>query len=212
MQQHREEDVGSPDFIDGLLRAEDGEGDRLDAAGILRYCVTVLAGGAETSMYLIGNLLHGLATRPEITAQLRTDRELVQPFILETIRLTGPAQRLFRVANENTILGGKAIAKDDRVAVFYAAANTDPDVFEDPFAFRLDRPNSGKHLSFGLGAHFCLGAPLAQLTTEVLISALLDRFDGIALSSAPPTPQDETLLINGFTALPMIFTALRMRA
>jgi cytochrome P450 len=207
MQQHRQEDLASPDFIDGLLRAADGEGNRLDAAGILRYCVTVLAGGAETSMYLIGNLLHGLATRPEITAQLRADRELVQAFIVETIRLTGPAQRLFRVANEETILGGKAIAKGDRVAVFFAAANTDPNMFEEPHAFRLDRPNAGKHLSFGLGAHFCLGAPLAQLTTEVLVSAVLDRFDAIALGGAPPTPQDETLLINGFTALPMIFTA-----
>jgi cytochrome P450 len=203
---------GSDDFIDGLLRAEDADGNKIDATGILRYCVTVLAGGAETSMYLIGNLLHGLATRAEIAARLRENRELVQPFILETIRLTGPAQRLFRVTNEETTLGGKTIAKDDRVAVFFAAANTDPTVFEDPFAFRLDRANSNKHMSFGLGAHFCLGAPLAQLTTEVIVDAVLDRFDGIESGSTPPTRQDATLLINGFSALPLKFTGTKVTA
>ena len=160
-------------------------------------------------MYLIGNLLHGLATRPEIAARVRDDRELVVTFIQETLRLTGPAQRLFRVTNEATTLGGEEIGKDERVAVFFAAASTDPELFEDPLEFRLDRPNSAKHMSFGLGAHFCLGGPLALLTAEVLVNAVLDRFDGVELGSDPARPQDATLLINGFSELPLRFTRER---
>jgi len=202
----QEDRTGSEDFIDGLIRAEDADGGPLDAAGILRYCVTVLAGGAETSMFLIGNLLRGLAERPEIAATVREDRTLITPFINETLRLTGPAQRLFRVANEDTELAGKRIAKDDRVAVFFGAANVDPNVFDDPLEFRLDRPNGTRHLSFSLGAHFCLGAPLAMLTAEVVVNAVLDRFENIEPGGTPPRPQDATLLIYGPTELQLRFT------
>ncbi|HEX6388302.1 MAG TPA: cytochrome P450 [Solirubrobacteraceae bacterium] len=201
----RMEDPRGDDFVDGLVRATDGNGDKLDVWGVVRYCVTVLAGGAETSMYLIGNLLHGLAERPEIAARVRADRALIDPFVQETIRLTGPAQRLFRVANTDTTLGGKRIAKDERVAVFFAAASTDPAVFEDPLEFRLDRPNANKHLSFGLGAHFCLGAPLALLTADVLINAVFDRFDRVEHGAVAPRSQDATLLIHGFSELPLRF-------
>lgn len=193
------------DFIDGLVRAKDAGGEDLDVWGVMRYCITVLAGGAETSMYLIGNLLHGLAARPQIAEQVSADRTLIQAYIQETIRLTGPAQRLFRVTNSDTTLGGKAIAKDERVAVFFAAASTDPALFDDPLEFRLDRSNAGKHLSFGLGAHFCLGAPLAQLTAEVLLNAVFDRFERVELGATPPRSQDATLLIHGFSELPLRF-------
>ncbi|MGY4103768.1 cytochrome P450 [Nocardia sp. R16R-3T] len=205
-EQQGQHDAASSDFIDALLSAVDDDGRNLDSAGILRYCVTVLAGGAETSMYLIGNLLHGLATRPEIAAQARRNRELVPVFIQETLRLTGPAQRLFRVTNEETTLGGKRIGKGERVAVFFSAASTDPAVFEDPLEFRLDRLNANKHMSFGLGAHFCLGSPLALLTAEVLVNAVLDRFETIELGTTPPKSQDATLLINGFSELTLEFT------
>jgi cytochrome P450 len=204
-QAQEDKDPGSYDFIDALVHAEE-DGHQLPVEEILRYCVTVLAGGAETSMYTIGNLLAGMAQRPQIAAQLREDRTLVMPFIQETLRLTGPAQRLFRVTTRETTLGGKVIGEGERIAVFFAAANTDPAVFEDPLAFRLDRSNSNRHLSFGLGAHACLGSPLALLTAEVLMNAVLDRFDTVEFGDTPARRQNATLLINGFSELPLRFT------
>jgi cytochrome P450 len=202
-QEHKDPD--SYDFIDALVHAEQ-DGEQLPVEEILRYCITVLAGGAETSMYMIGNLLRGMAERPEIAVQVRANRLLAVPFIQETIRLTGPAQRLFRVTTRETTLGGKVIGEGERVAVFFAAANTDPAVFEDPLVFQLDRPNSNRHLSFGLGAHYCLGAPLALLTAEVLMNAVMDRFDAVEYGEAPAHKQNATLLINGFSELPLRFT------
>ncbi|EHB58830.1 Peroxidase [Mycolicibacterium rhodesiae JS60] len=201
----------SYDFIDALVHAED-DGEQLPLQEILRYCVTVLAGGAETSMYLIGNLLRGMAERPEIAAQVRKDRTRVLPYIQETIRLTGPAQRLFRVTTRETILGGKVIGEGERVAVFFGAANIDPAVFEEPLEFQLDRANSNRHLSFGLGAHYCLGAPLALLTGEVLMNAVLDRFDGVEYVDELPQKQAATLLINGFSRLPLRFARAEVTA
>jgi cytochrome P450 len=206
-----DKDPDSYDFIDALVHAEE-DGQKLPVEEILRYCITVLAGGAETSMYLIGNLLRGMAERPEVVNQVREDRALALPFIQETIRLTGPAQRLFRLTTRETTLGGKVIGKGERVAVFFAAANTDPAVFEDPLEFHLDRPNSNRHLSFGLGAHYCLGAPLALLTGEVLINAVLDRFDTVEYGDTPAHHQTATLLINGFTELPLRFTRAQATA
>lgn len=89
--------------------------------------------------------------------------------------------------------------------MFFAAANTDPAVFEDPLEFRLDRTNSNRHLSLGLGAHYCLGAPLATLTAEVLVGAVLDRFERVEFGDSMGTKQDATLLINGYTELPLRF-------
>lgn len=119
------------DLISALLRAE-VDGDRLTPEEIVRFCVTLVVAGSETTTYLIGNLLHALAREPEIAERVRADRSLVPVFIEETMRVDGPPQRLFRIATRDVQIDGADIRSGDWVALFFGAANRDPDVFTDP--------------------------------------------------------------------------------
>ena len=121
---------------------------------------------------------------------MREDRSLIGAFLNETLRLTGPPQRLFRIATRDVQIGEAQIRAGDWVALFFAAANHDPAVFPEPERFRLDRENAGKHLTYGLGIHYCLGAPLATLELECLVDALLDRFARIERGATAPRAAD----------------------
>jgi len=122
---------------------------------------------------LIGNLFWIAATQPKSYAALRADPALTDAFIEETLRIAGPPQRLFRIATEDTQLGEQTIRKGDWVAVFFASANHDPEVWEAPTEFRLDRDSPRGHFSFGHGIHQCLGAMLVRLEARAVLSALL---------------------------------------
>ncbi|WP_264074109.1 cytochrome P450, partial [Mycolicibacter minnesotensis] len=148
------------DLISALLRAA-VDGQRLTPEEIVRFCVTLVVAGSETTTFLIGNLLHAMARDPETTARLRDDRTLVNVFVEEAMRVDGPPQRLFRIATRDVEVGGKQIRKGDWVALFFGSANRDPDVFPDPGKLDIDRPNIRQQLSMGHGLHFCLGASLA---------------------------------------------------
>ncbi|MCX2930988.1 cytochrome P450 [Mycobacterium sp. CVI_P3] len=189
------------DLISALLRAE-LDGERLTPEQVVRFCVTLVVAGSETTTYLIGSVLHAMAREPAVTARLRADRSLVSTFIEEVARLTGP-QRLFRIATRDVEIDGAKIQKGDWVALFFGSANHDPAVFEDPERLDLDRPNIRQHLAFGHGLHFCLGAPLARLEVVAVVNAVLDRYSVIGLSEEPGVRQTASLLTNGFVRLPM---------
>ncbi|GAB3238972.1 cytochrome P450 [Mycolicibacterium hippocampi] len=193
------------DLISALLRAE-VDGDRLTPEEIVRFCVTLVVAGSETTTYLIGNLLHALAREPEIAERVRADRSLVPVFIEETMRVDGPPQRLFRIATRDVQIDGADIRSGDWVALFFGAANRDPDVFTDPEKIDLDRPNIRQQLSLGHGVHFCLGAPLARLEVTAVLNAVLDRYRGIALTDDPGDKQTASLLTHGFVRLPIRLT------
>ena len=190
------------DLIGALVRAE-VDGERFTIEEIIRFCVTLVVAGTETTTYLIGNVLDALARFPEAVAEVRADRSLLGRFIEETMRLNGPPQRLFRIATRDTELGGKRIRQGDWVALFFAAANRDPAVFPDPDAFDLHRPNVRKQLALGHGVHFCLGAVLARLEVSCIANAFLDRFSVIRHGETPPVKQTATLLQHGFLTLPL---------
>ncbi|MEO1061444.1 MAG: cytochrome P450 [Actinomycetota bacterium] len=194
---------GGWDNLTTAMLAAELDGARLDPAEVVRFCITLLVAGAETTTGLIGNVVHEVAARPELRRRLLDDRTLVEPCIEEILRLTGPPQRLFRVAARDVELGGAQIAAGDWVALFFAAANHDPDVFDAPEELRLDRPNINQHLTFGRGNHFCLGAQLARLEVAATLDALLDRFPDLALGGAPPRKQTVNLLNHSFTTLPI---------
>ena len=191
-------------LVDALLTAEAG-GERLAFEEIVRFCITLVVAGSETSMYFGANVVDALLDHPEAAAQVRADRSLIGAFLNETLRLTGPPQRLFRIATRDVQVGEAQIRAGDWVALFFAAANHDPDVFPEPQRFRLDRENAGKHLTYGLGIHYCLGAPLATLELECLVDALLDRFERIERGPTPPVPQTATLLQHSRTRIPVVF-------
>jgi cytochrome P450 len=155
-------------------------------------------------MYFGANVLHALVTHPELLAPLRADRARIGTFLNEVLRLSGPPQRLFRRVRRDVEIGGKAIRAGEWVALFFAAANHDPEVFPDPTTLRLDRPNAGDHLTYGTGIHYCLGGPLATLEIARLVAALLDRYAAILPGAHPPVPQTTTLLQHSYVRVPVI--------
>lgn len=190
------------DLISALLRAE-VDGQRLTPEEIVRFCVTLVVAGSETTTFLIGNLLHALAREPELQARLRADRTLLNLFVEETLRLDGPPQRLFRIATRDIQMDGKVIREGDWVALFFGSANRDPAVFPNPDRLDIDRPNIRQQLSLGHGLHFCLGASLARLEVMAVLNAVLDRYQTIALTDDPGTKQTASLLTHAYVRLPL---------
>ena len=125
------------------------------------------------------------ATNPDQIERFLGDRACADNTANEVVRYNASNQFTWRVASESVDLSGVRIEKGDSVALFLGAANRDPDMFERPDAFDLDRRNSGKHLSFGLGLHSCLGRQIAALELKWFFGALLARFPGIRLAGEP---------------------------
>lgn len=194
-------------LIAALLRAETDEG-RLTLGEVIRFCITLVVAGAETTTFLLGNLLHNLATMPDVRARLAADRSLVGAFIDESLRHSGPPQRLFRIALQDVEVGGRLIRQGEWVALFFAAANHDAAVFPDPMRFDIERKNLNKQLTFGVGIHHCLGSALARMEARSLVNAALNHWSDIRLA-APPKPQRASLLNHGLDTLRLTTTKKR---
>jgi cytochrome P450 len=195
-----------PEGLICTLLTTEVDGERLSLEEVILFCLTLVVAGAETTTYLLTNLLHNLATMPQVADQLRTDQSLVLPFINETLRHSGPPQRLFRVASRDVEIGGKAIAQGDWVALFFAAANHDPAVFPNPERFDLARKNLRQQLSMGVGIHHCLGIAVAKMEAAALVTAVMDRFPHLSLGSTQPVPQTASLLTHSFAELTLNFS------
>ena len=191
----------------GALLAAEVDGEKLTPEEVIRFCITLVVAGAETTTYLLTNLLHNLATMPDVAHQLRSDRDLILPFINETLRHSGPPQRLFRVATRDVVVSGKAIKSGDWVALFFGAANHDPSVFPEPDRFDLSRDNLRQQLSMGVGLHQCLGFAVAKSEAAALVEVVLDRFPGLRPGSVPPVAQTASLLTHSFEALTLEFSS-----
>lgn len=144
----------------------------------------VMVAGHDTTRNSISSGLLALLDHPEQLAALRRNPALVETGADEIVRWTTPVNHFSRTATRDYVLRGQQIRAGDSVALFYASANRDEDVFADPFVFRLDRdPNP--HLGFGVGEHFCLGAHLARLDLKVFWRQFAERVESIELSSPP---------------------------
>lgn len=192
----------SDDLVTALIR-EAADGQRLSRDEVIRFCITLLVAGAETTTFLLGNLAATLLEHPALCGAMRADRSLIKPFIQETLRHSGPPQRLFRIATCDTRLGSANIKAGEWVALFYAGANHDPEVFDAPAEFRLNRPNANQQLTFGHGIHHCLGAGLARLEAECLLNALFDRFVAIEPGNGLRLRQTASLLNYGLDRCPV---------
>ncbi len=188
------------DLISAMLEAQE-ERDALSDAELLATSNLLLIAGHETTTNLIGNGTLALLRNPEQFARLQRDRSLMRSAIDELLRYDSPVQATARVALEPVALDGATLPTGAMVMTGIGAANRDPDVFDDPDRLDLGRTNN-HHLSFGFGAHFCLGAPLARLEAEIAFDALLDRYPKLELASETLTYRPSPVL-RGLTALPV---------
>lgn len=187
------------DLISALVAAEEAE--QLTTDEILAFAILLLVAGNETTTNLIGNGTLALLNHPEVAEVLRGDPSAIPAAIEEMLRFDSPVQAVVRIARESTSVGGQAVEAGDVLMMMLGAANHDPSQFEAPEAFQPDRdPN--RHLSFGMGPHFCLGAPLARLEAEVTFAALLGRYASIGRGEGEPE-RGGTLLLRGLTKLPL---------
>jgi pimeloyl-[acyl-carrier protein] synthase len=186
------------DLLSRLIAAEE-VGDRLSHAELLETCVLLLIAGHETTMNLLGNGLAALLSAPGEVERLRQDPGLVESAVEEMLRFDAPVQiATFRYAGEAIELGGQGIERGDHVTCLIGSANRDPAVFAEPDRFDIARsPN--RHLAFGRGIHFCLGAPLARLEAALAVRELTSRFD-LSLGTPERRP---TSAFRGFERLPV---------
>ncbi|ASO21706.1 cytochrome P450 [Actinoalloteichus hoggarensis] len=179
------------DLISDLLRAQSEDGERLDDVELVTLIWNVVLAG-QTPTHLIANAVAALFDHPEQLAALRADEALLPGAVEELIRWCGPQLLAIpRQAREDVEIDGTLISKGDRVTAALAAVNRDPAVFVDPHRLDLRRPpGPAGHLGFLHGPHFCLGAAIARVQTQVALGALLRRFPRLAPAGEPQRVPD----------------------
>ncbi|MCY4664529.1 MAG: cytochrome P450 [Acidimicrobiaceae bacterium] len=190
------------DLLSGLIAASDGE-DRLTQPEVAVTVSLIYAAGFETTMNLIGNMVHTLLRHPDQLARLRADRSLVPSAVDEVLRFQPPVQIDGRYVRADTEIGGHSIPEGHGVLTLLGAANRDPAAIDDPDRFDVGR-SEVPMLSFGSGIHYCLGAALARLEGQVVLQALLDRF-GTWTSLDDNPPWKRRLTLRGLASLPVAF-------
>ncbi|WP_327088815.1 cytochrome P450 [Nonomuraea sp. NBC_01738] len=178
------------DLLSALAQVEE-----LTEAELLATCVLLLVAGHETTVNLIANGVLNLARQDTLHRAAADPKQVVE----EVLRYDPPVQLTLRFALEDASLGGTPIPAGTPVLALLGAANRDPAVFDDPDRFDLDR-GPGRHLAFGLGIHFCLGATLARLEGEIALRSLAEAAPGLKLVEAAP-PYKENLVLRGLSRL-----------
>lgn len=160
------------------------DGEPMGPMETLGYFLIVFTAGHDTTKNALTGGLHALAQHPEEFAKLKRNPELVPTAVEEILRWASPVNYMKRVVGRDVEFRGQKLREGDNLVLFYASANRDETVFDDPFTFRVDRkPNP--HLAFGIGEHFCLGAHLARRSQQALLAELVRRLDAIELAGEP---------------------------
>jgi cytochrome P450 len=171
------------DLVSALVQAEDA-GDRLSENELYSMVVLLIVAGHETTVSLITNAVHALLSNPDQLAELRGDPSLMPAAVEELLRYDSPVERtITRWAAADVELGGETISRGDFVIGVIGSANRDPRQFGNADALDLRR-DAGKHVGFGRGPHFCLGAPLARLEAEIALETLFRRLPTLRLAIA----------------------------
>ncbi len=186
------------DDLMSLMHRAEHEGERLGRDEVVSNCVLLLFAGHETTTNLFGNGLFHLLRHPEQEAALRATPALVESAVEEFLRYDGPVPATTKIATEEIEWHGARIRPGEQVLPFTSAANRDPGRFDDPDCLAIGRrPN--RHLAFGYGIHFCLGAPLARLEAHLGFETLLRRFPQLSIT-APPRYKPQ-IFLRGLEAL-----------
>ncbi|UPZ29510.1 cytochrome P450 [Streptomyces sp. LRE541] len=210
-QELTDEPAPGEDLISGLIRASD-HGEHLSENEAAAMAFILLFAGFETTVNLIGNGTYALLTHPEQRQRLQESlaaghTDLLATGVEELLRYDGPVElATWRFATEPLSVGGQDIAAGDPVLVVLAAADRDPDRFEDPDTLDLSRRDN-QHLGYGHGIHYCLGAPLARLEGQTALAALLTRLPDLQLAGdSADLRWRGGLIMRGLRMLPVEFT------
>ena len=188
------------DFVSRMITARDEQGS-LSEDELVATCMLVLFAGHETTTHLLSNSANALLDHPDQLQRLRDNPALLNPAVEEFLRYDGPSNAITRVVSADHEIGGKLLRSGDRVFAMVNAANRDPRRFDNPQGLDIARqPN--RHLTFGFGLHFCLGAPLARLEAQLCFAGLIRRFDKIE-RAAGETEWIDSLAMRGLSRLPV---------
>ncbi|WP_031466373.1 cytochrome P450 [Sciscionella sediminilitoris] len=183
------------DLISGLLAVPG-----LAEHDLIATCILLLIAGHETTVNLIGNGTLALLRHPDQLALLRAEPERAEAAVEELLRYDSPVQMTMRLAREDAEVGEVPIPRGAAMILLVGSANRDPDVFAEPENFDIAR-NPAKHLAFGQGVHFCLGAPLARLEGRIVLRTLLERVPGLRLAGTPAWK--DNIVLRGLRELPV---------
>jgi pimeloyl-[acyl-carrier protein] synthase len=181
------------------------DGDRLSEEEVIANAIITMTGGQETTTNLIGNGLLSLLRHPHELERLRSDASLLPSAVEELLRYESPIQFTARLASTDLELNGTMIRKRQAVMSVLGAANRDPERFRDPDVLDITRQDN-RHLAFGWAAHYCFGAPLARIETQIAFGTILRRLKNLALEPVPLVWR-RNAGFRGLESLPVTFEA-----
>ena len=180
------------DLLSGLIAAEE-QGDKLSSDEVIAMCLLLFIAGHETTVNLIGNGTLALLRHPEQLRTLQAEPALIGNAVEELLRYDSPVQRTARITNTEAEVAGQPMPRGTMVITALGAANRDPAQFPDPDVLDVTRKDP-RHISFGFGIHFCLGAPLARVEGQVALGTLLRRMPNLALAESNPEWRESSVL------------------
>jgi cytochrome P450 len=198
---HRRRHPGD-DAVSDLVAGE-VDGQPLTELDLLTYCKFLLVAGTETTRNLISSGVALLAGHPEQRRMLVEDRGRIPAAVEEMLRISSPVLSFCRTATADTTIRGQAIAEGDYVAMLYASANRDEEIWAEPDRFDITRATDRPHVAFGFGPHVCLGAGLARMEARVLFDELLSVYPEFDL--AGPPERGRSTLVAMVSRLPAVF-------
>jgi cytochrome P450 len=191
------------DLLSALIAVEEA-GDRLSTEELFANVVLLLLAGHETTANLLGNGVLALLRHPEELLRLRRDPSMIESAVEELLRYDSPVQRVSRITNEDVTIGDRTIPTGSLVLALLGAANRDPAHFAGPDRLDLTREDN-RHLAFGWGIHFCLGAPLARMETRIGLAAMLRRMRDVRLLPDAPLVPHESPFAYGMESVQVTF-------
>ena len=192
--------------MSALIQLEQQD-DKLSADELLAMCLQMLVGGHDTTTGLIGNGVLALLQFPSELEKLTSSPEIIATAVEEFLRFESPGPRNTRLVLEDMEIRGRDLREGQAVILMVSAANRDPQQFSNPDRLDVER-QLNKHLAFGWGLHFCLGAPLARLEGQIAIGTLIRRLPGIRLADegvAKDPPWRHSVGLRALRSLPVIF-------
>ena len=191
------------DLVSQLVELE-RQGEKLSPNELMAMCAILLVAGNETTTNWIGNALVALTEHPEALRTLEREPEKIPNAMEEVLRYYSPVQCLFRFALEGARVGDQEIPPGELALTWLQSANRDPRVFRDPDTFDIER-DASKHVSFGSGIHFCVGAPLARLEVKAAMPRLLGRLPGLHRTTNERVRFRKSIMLYGPESVPLEF-------